>query len=93
MLKLCVKFENEQPFITRLYTVYTHSEYITSLIRFDHLQTTNVIGDAFEFLKEASHIQYYYIPKEMHCKYKRWERFREPIKDTYSSLHTTTILL
>lgn len=27
----------------------------------------------------------------MHCKYKRWERFREPIKDTYSSLHTTTL--
>lgn len=41
---MCVKFENEQPFITRLYTLYTH---ITSLIRFDHLQTTNVKGDAF----------------------------------------------
>lgn len=93
---MCVKFENEQPFITRLYTLYTHSEYITSLIRFDHLQTTNLKRDAFGLKTEApqdKRIQYYYIPKEMHCKYKRWERFRELIKDTYSSLHTATLLL
>lgn len=68
---MCVKFENEQPFITRLYTLYTHSEYITSLIRFDHLQTTNEKGTLLDFKK----------------------RFREPLKDTYSSLHSTTLLL